>query len=423
MRRLAASCLLAAGCAGAMSSPFTGLSDLAGAAPDLAGAPVDGPAAAGDLAAAIPDLVDVQPGELTIAAGQAFQLKALFAGRYFGTRPVDVTFTSSDPTVVNVPGLAQLQFNANEAQVTAAAVKVGEVTIQVVRGQQQKSATVRVVPAVSQLTPNPLRVEKGQVGSFTVTLSAPAPKGGATLMLQSSDPKTFAVAPPMLVLTEGKGSATFTVSALAQGGPINVTASYAGSQKGAQAFAIEPVRKLALSEVLYDALGADEGYEWVELWNGGADPVDLAGYFLAVTPTSNDPNFRSMTPALQGTLMPGDCKVVGGPTVDPMANGLVMNFVYFQAIQFNPAIPNGQAATSVGVALMKGDPKSIAQATMVDAVIYGTKSRGIADEGGGTTRLDAGYVAFPKQTIERVGPGAWRVQPTAGGGNCDWLHL
>ena len=144
---------------------------------------------------------------------------------------------------------------------------------------------------------------------------------------------------------------------------------------------------------------------------------------LASTASSMSVNYSAVTPALTGMLNPGDCKVIGGPKADPAANGLALNFMFHQALQFNPSLPNGTTATAEGFALMKGSTMNVAAATIVDAVISGTQQRGLADENGKTNRLDVGYVAFPKQTLERVGNGLWRVQAVPTGGNCDWLHL
>ena len=58
-------------------------------------------------------------------------------------------------------------------------------------------------------------------------------------------------------------------------------------------------------------------------------------------------------------LMPGDCKVIGGPMADPMANGLPMDFMFFNAMQFNPVLPNGTMASAEGVALFKGTPPAM----------------------------------------------------------------
>ncbi len=403
-------------------------SDLAGPPDQRAASPDAGETAdlAGpDLVPSVPALTDLAPADVTIAEGAPFQVTVTFAGRYLGKQPVDVLLVSSDPAVVGVQGGAQLVFNAASTTVSCAALKTGEATLSIAMDGVQRMAAVHVVPSVASVAPSPLRLQVGATASLTITLSAPAPMGGATIAVASADGKRVAPAAPTATVPAGSTSVTVDVTAVAQGGPVAVTASWASSMKTAQVLSIDPVAKLALSEVLYDASGTDEGFEWVELWNGGNAPVDLSGYFLGATASSKNLTYTATTPALTGTLMPGECRVVGGPMADPARNALPANFTFLDPLQFNPSLPNGEAVpnSSTATGLFMGSPMNVAGATLVDAVIYGVASRGIADESGGTTRVDVGYVPFPKQTLERVGPSAWRVQPVPTAGACDWLHL
>jgi len=90
-------------------------------------------------------------------------------------------------------------------------------------------------PAVSvlQLTLNPATVLAGSVSSATVTLTAPAPVGGAVLALTSSNPAVAAV-PASLSLPPGVSSGEFLISASAVSTSTAVTirASYGGTMQG-----------------------------------------------------------------------------------------------------------------------------------------------------------------------------------------------
>lgn len=359
---------LAAGCASAEQS-----SD--GPAGDLAQATDGG---GGDLLAAPAVLADVTVTPATVAAGRAFAVAAVFSGKNLGQQPIHVQFSSTAPATASVQAGADLAFNQAQAQVMGAALTVGDATISATAGGVTRTAVVHVVPSVSGLAPSPLRVRVGTQAPLTVTLSAPATAAGADVALASADPKVATV-PASLHVDAGMTTATAMVTAVAAGGPASITASYAGSMQSAPVLAIDPVERLAISEVLYDAAGADDGYEWIELWNGGNAAVDLSGYFIAVTASSNTPDYTAASPSLSGILQPGDCAVVGGPTADPNANALTVNFGFLDAVKFNPALPNGTVTTAEGVALYQGSPQSIGQATIVDAVIYGTMQRGIAD--------------------------------------------
>ena len=50
--------------------------------------------------------------------------------------------------------------------------------------------------------------------------------------------------------------------------------------------------------------------------------------------------------------------LIGGPMADPMANGLAADFMFFNPVQFNPALPNGTMTTAEGVALFKRPPRA-----------------------------------------------------------------
>ncbi len=279
-------------------------------------------------------------------------------------------------------------------------------------------------PSVASFGPSPLRVLAGRSATLTVTLDGPAPGGGTSVVIASADPSVV-VADATLEVPAGATAADVVVNALAPGGPVAVSASTEGSAQSAQVLSIAPVARLVVSEVLYDAQGSDDGFEWVELWNGGHASIDLSGYFLGAAVSSSSPAYTAVSPALVGTLQPGDCEVVGGPLADPAANGLPVGFAYLDPVQFNPSLPNGTSVmkSSTAVALFEGDPGDVAGATMVDAVIYGVASRGLQDETGGTTRVDVGWVGSPGQSLERIGPSLWRVQATPTGGSCDPLHL
>ena len=90
-------------------------------------------------------------------------------------------------------------------------------------------------PAVSvlQLTLNPATALAGSVSSATVTLTAPAPVGGAVLALTSSNPAVAAV-PASLSLPPGVSSGEFLISASAVSASTAVTirASYGGTTQG-----------------------------------------------------------------------------------------------------------------------------------------------------------------------------------------------
>jgi hypothetical protein len=170
-------------------------------------------------------------------------------------------------------------------------------------------------------------------------------------------------------------------------------------------------RRLVLSEVLYDPVGADDEREWVELRNAGTNPVPLACYTIGNGTTT----YRySMAPLPAIVLAPGGCAVIGGPTD---CGGVPCT----AEIDFEPDLHNGPTTGSgaAGVALFYGQPAEITDATVpVDAVIYGNANTGgLRDASGGTPAPHVIDVAAG-HSIARAADGTWFDQATPNAGTC-----
>jgi uncharacterized repeat protein (TIGR03803 family) len=89
-------------------------------------------------------------------------------------------------------------------------------------------------PTVSSVTLNPTSVSGGNNSTGTVTLSAAAPSGGATVSLSSSN-TSVATVPSSVTVSSGQTSANFTVRTQRVSSNTNVTISgtYAGGTKSA----------------------------------------------------------------------------------------------------------------------------------------------------------------------------------------------
>ncbi len=162
---------------------------------------------------------------------------------------------------------------------------------------------------------------------------------------------------------------------------------------------------IVIAEVFYDAVGADNGFEWVELYNAGSQAVDLAGFSLG----SGGSSYTSTRVQLSGTIAAGATFVVGGPST-VSGNG---NPVFDQAINWSPDLQNS-GSTADGVALFDVPSAQITTSTVpVDAVIYGgSNTSGLIDETGSANPPDVGD-APAGSSIERSDlAGTWQVQGT-----------
>jgi len=93
--------------------------------------------------------------------------------------------------------------------------------------------SIPVPAALSSLALNPASVSGGSSSSGTVTLSGPAPTGGAVVSLSSN--ASAATVPASVTVASGATAANFqvTTSAVSTSTPVNISASYAGTTKTA----------------------------------------------------------------------------------------------------------------------------------------------------------------------------------------------
>ena len=116
---------------------------------------------------------------------------------------------------------------------------------------------------------------------------------------------------------------------------------------------------LLINEILYDASGADDGLEWVEICNSGSSSVDLTGYQLESAGSSWTESYTFGA----GSLAPGEYAIVGYGGTTWTGN-------------FTPNLPNG-GSESDGLRLK--DSTSV----IIDSVIYDSpNTTGLVDDSG-----------------------------------------
>jgi hypothetical protein len=153
-----------------------------------------------------------------------------------------VALSSSNTTTANVPSSVTVAAGATSASFTVSTRTVASsttVTIFAAYNGATRSASLTVTPAppppptVSSLTLNPANVFGGQSSTGTVTLTGPAPAGGAQVLLSSSN--GAATVPSSVIVPAGATSATFTVntSFVLISTSVTISASYNGTTRTA----------------------------------------------------------------------------------------------------------------------------------------------------------------------------------------------
>jgi hypothetical protein len=158
------------------------------------------------------------------------------------TGGADVTLSSNDTTAATVPSSVTVAAGATSATFTISTSAVASsttVTISAAYGGATRSASLTVTPAppppttISSLTLDPANVIGGQSSTGTVTLTGPAPAGGAQVFLSSSN--GAASVPSSVIVPAGATSATFTVntSFVLISTSATISASYNGTTRTA----------------------------------------------------------------------------------------------------------------------------------------------------------------------------------------------
>ena len=168
------------------------------------------------------------------------------------TGGAQITLSSSNPTVASAPASVTIAAGATTASftVTTSAVAASTVvTISATYGGTTKSASLTVTPApppsptLSSFTLNPTSVVGGvQSSTGTVTLTGPAPAGGAQVALSSSN-AAVAQVPSSVTVAAGASSASFTVSTsvVTASTTVNISATYNGVSRSASLTVTPPL--------------------------------------------------------------------------------------------------------------------------------------------------------------------------------------
>jgi hypothetical protein len=143
-----------------------------------------------------------------------------------------VTLRSSNSTIVPVPASVTVTAGANPPSAsftvsTSAVSSSRVVTITATYNGVSKTTTLTVnpPPALNTLALSPSTIAGGGSVTGTIRLTAPAPAGGATVTLSSSNNTIARVPPSSLVIPQGSQEGTFTITTTRPSRNTNVTIS------------------------------------------------------------------------------------------------------------------------------------------------------------------------------------------------------
>ena len=366
-----------------------------------------------------PALTALEPSEVFLYEGSllATTLPPLVVelDRPAPTGGTAVDLTSADPTKLEVPATVIVPEGQTSQQLSLSglASSTGPVSLEASWDGTTLSASVHVldpnqIPQLEALEPLAGSVAVGDSVTYTVRLDIPATVGHQDVNLTLS-PGNYASGPAQVQVGLGELAAEFVVEGVAAGSE-QITATLGASQLDTSLLVTDqPDIGLVLSEVFYDAPGADDGLEWIELYNGGLTSIDLANWSLGAGGT----NYLTSTLQLVGNMAPGDCFVIGGPTSNA-DNGSPS---FDQSVTFTPNLQNS-GNDGDGVALFNLTESLIDTTSIpIDSVIYGpNNNNGLLDSQGNVAAVSVGD-APSGSSLER-GNTAWSIQSTPSPGDC-----
>ena len=166
-----------------------------------------------------PDVIHLTPSWGT-AGGPSFTLIVDGSNFVSGSK---VRWKGSDRTTTFVSG-TELQASISAADIASAGTAGVTVYTPPPGGGTSNAIDFDILPVLSSVTVNPSSVQGGSPSTGTVTLSGPAPAGGALVSL-SSDNTSAATVPASVTVAAGASSATFAVTTSAVSGSTAVTIS------------------------------------------------------------------------------------------------------------------------------------------------------------------------------------------------------
>lgn len=202
-----------------------------------------------------------------------------------------------------------------------------------------------------RMSPLEARVTTSGSVTFTVSLPAPAPSGGAMVTFIAA-PASILTGPVSINIPQGSltGTATFTAGATAQMGTL--TASFGTDNVTAMIDVTEPFSGgLIISEYI-EGSGFNKA---IEVYNASSSPVDVSGCRLLAY--SNNNTMPSHMLSLTGTLAPGGTFVFCNMGVtDTSACDVQNNGINHNGDDPYELICDGMLVDSVGQVGYDGDP-------------------------------------------------------------------
>jgi hypothetical protein len=262
---------------------------------------------------------------------------------------------TDDATLVSTPiDIAALAPTGGNVSVGLLGSSLCTLTAQGFRGPVSDSLNITVNPILPQVATFSVSSEVIRLGeSVTLTWET---NDATSLVLTDDlgvavDVSALNVDTDSIVITPTR-SASFTLAALNADGVDTAAVSVVAVD----------TENLLINEIFYDAANADDGLEFVELYNAGQTFIDLQYFSLGAGGSS----LAASVLQLSGIIPPGGCFVVGGPA-STVENG----FADFDLATLFPTPLQNGGAVSDGIGLFFELASDVTSTSIpVDSVLY-----------------------------------------------------
>lgn len=186
------------------------------------------------VAAAALDTLTLDPNKLVGGTGTTATL------RLTGPAPtggLHISLSSTEPSVLTTPSTVTIPANSSSVTVplttTAVAANLA-VTVRALLGSSVRSASATVLPVIASVSLSPTTVLGSRTASLSITLPLPAPQGGATITLRSSQTAVASV-PATVTIPAGETVVRVPVptSPVLSSVPVTLSVSMSGFTKTA----------------------------------------------------------------------------------------------------------------------------------------------------------------------------------------------
>jgi len=277
-----------------------------------------------------------------------------------------IGITSGDPASLTVVG-GGVTIPAGQASgqvLVNGLLQSAGVTLTATLNATSLNATVRVIgaaeqPVISSLTPSNPTIGMG--GSQLLTVTLDFPPAVDTDVAVTLSPPTAGTVPSVVTVMANTKSATFSYVDNGSASTATVTTTLGASNASSTINIVAMLGGLVINEIDYDQINSDTA-EYIEIYNGGVAPVNLAGYVIYLTngvAMGNGVLYKTIDLTPVGTIAAGQYLVIG-------SDAALMN-VASGALQLSLGggsdyIQNG---TADGIALVDSNT-----ATVIDKLSY-----------------------------------------------------